>query len=252
MGGLQKKMPLTHIAFLIACLAISGIPPFAGFFSKEEILLASYHSNTIVFMLALFTSMLTAFYMFRLYFLIFWNKTAALHTEHSHQRESPISMLIPLFILSVFSIIAGFASFGNYVSTDGAMLATNLHFLFSISPVLLALTGIAIAALFYYKKNQKSTQLSNQLNAFYLSAKNKFYVDELYLSVTHSFLFNGIGKFSAWFDNTIINGSINGIALLSEVISTEIRPIQSGKLQQYAYLFFVGLMLFALIFICAL
>jgi NADH-quinone oxidoreductase subunit L len=249
MGGLLKKMPITHFSFLIACFAISGLPPFAGFFSKEEILSAAYSSNHIVFAIALFTSMLTAFYMFRLYFLIFWNKPSSIHSEHSNHGESPMNMLIPLVILSACSILAGFVSFGNFVSSDGAVLPSEFHFLFSIFPVSLALLGIGTAALFYYKLNNRTDKVSQQLSIFYQSAKNKFYVDEAYLFITRSFIFNGIGKFSAWFDQVIINGAINGIALVSEVISSEIRPIQSGKLQHYVLLFFVGLMLFAFIFI---
>ncbi len=94
MGGLKKLMPITHITFLIACLAIAGIPPFSGFFSKEEILLAAYNSNKIVYFVALITSALTAFYMFRLYFNIFFHKEAHVHNHHG---EGTWSMKIPLF-----------------------------------------------------------------------------------------------------------------------------------------------------------
>src|SRR6185503_10978136 len=101
--------------FLVACLAIAGIPPFAGFFSKEEILLAASHSNKIVFYVALLTSGLTAFYMFRLYFSIFWNKPTEVHNHHG---EGPFSMKFPLMILAICSILAGVIPFGEYVSAD--------------------------------------------------------------------------------------------------------------------------------------
>ncbi len=99
MGGLRKLMPITHLTFLIACLAIAGIPPFAGFFSKEEILLAAFHSNTFVYGIGLLTAVLTAFYMFRLYFSIFWNKTSSPALSKGegaeHHHEGTISMKLP-------------------------------------------------------------------------------------------------------------------------------------------------------------
>ncbi|MCU0398729.1 MAG: NADH-quinone oxidoreductase subunit L, partial [Cyclobacteriaceae bacterium] len=110
MGGLRKHQPITHIVFLIACLAIAGIPPFAGFFSKDEILSAALASNPVYFGIAAFAAALTAFYMFRLYFLVFWHqdKTYA-HTPH----ESPAIMLIPMILLAIGSVLAGFIPFGN-------------------------------------------------------------------------------------------------------------------------------------------
>src|SRR6478672_1989732 len=112
MGGLRKFMPLTNIAFLIACLAIAGIPPFAGFFSKEEILLAAYQSNKLIYGVALFTSALTAFYMFRLYFSIFWNKSPHSspngYRDITHPAEGTMSMKIPLIILAIGTILVGF------------------------------------------------------------------------------------------------------------------------------------------------
>src|SRR5450432_999332 len=106
MGGLRKIMPVTHISFLIACVAISGIPPFSGFFSKEDILLAAYHTNKLVYVIAVFTSALTAFYMFRLYYVVFWSK--ALPSSTAPHGEATISMKIPLIILAVCSLFAGF------------------------------------------------------------------------------------------------------------------------------------------------
>src|SRR4029077_1362201 len=107
MGGLRKYMPVTHLSFLFACLAIAGIPPFAGFFSKEEILLAAYHSNKLVYAVALFTSGLTAFYMFRLYFSIFWKKpAAAAGPAAGSSHEASISMKIPLVLLAAGALLA--------------------------------------------------------------------------------------------------------------------------------------------------
>ena len=134
MGGLRKYLPITNLSFLIACLAIAGIPPFAGFFSKEEILLAAYNSNKIVYGVALFTSGLTAFYMFRLYFSIFWNKTTEVHNHHG---EGPFSMKFPLMILALCSVLAGLIPFGEYVSSDGTALNLILILCFQLLPLLL-------------------------------------------------------------------------------------------------------------------
>jgi NADH-quinone oxidoreductase subunit L len=114
MGGLRKLMPVTHITFLIACLAIAGVPPLAGFFSKEEILLAAYQHNKIIYGVALATSGLTAFYMFRLYFSIFWNKEHVPHGEH-HSEGGGV-MKIPLILLAVGAVFTGFIPFGKIVT----------------------------------------------------------------------------------------------------------------------------------------
>src|SRR4029078_1568954 len=138
MGGLRKYMPVTHITFLLACLAIAGIPPFAGFFSKEEILLAAYHSNKLVYGFALFTSGLTAFYMFRLYFSIFWRKNPSLFEkargEVDQHGEGTFSMKLPLVILGICTVVAGFIPFGKYVSATGTPLESHFDIRFSILP----------------------------------------------------------------------------------------------------------------------
>src|SRR5687767_2445771 len=128
MGGLRKFMPITHITFLVACLAIAGVPPFAGFFSKEEILLAAYNSNKLVYGVALFTSGLTAFYMFRLYFSIFWKGQSAFAkaTADKGEVEAPFSMKLPLIILAICTAIAGFIPFGKFISADGRPLESHL------------------------------------------------------------------------------------------------------------------------------
>ncbi|HUS01359.1 MAG TPA: NADH-quinone oxidoreductase subunit L, partial [Chitinophagaceae bacterium] len=147
MGGLRKYLPITHITFLIACLAISGVPPFAGFFSKEEILLAAYQHNTIIYWIALITSGLTAFYMFRLYFSIFWNKEAAVHGEH--KSEGGFALMMPLVLLAIGAAAAGFIPFGHFVSSDGTRLETEFHLQFAVVPVALGLAGILIAMWMY-------------------------------------------------------------------------------------------------------
>jgi NADH-quinone oxidoreductase subunit L len=247
MGGLRKLMPVTHLGFLIACLAISGIPPFAGFFSKEGILMATYESNKFIFFIALFTSALTAFYMFRLYFSIFWNKEASM--EHVHHGEGSLSMKLPLIILTVCSIFAGFVPFSKLVTTDGAPLEEHMNLLFSIAPVGLALLAILLAANLYKKQNTRPQQLAHTLGAFYTTAKRKFYIDEVYLFITQKIVFNLIGRPAAWIDRNVIDGSVNMLATVTGKTSQKIKGLQSGSVQNYALYFFSGIAALAVIFI---
>ena len=247
MGGLRKLMPITHITFLIACLAIAGIPPFAGFFSKEEILLAAFHSNKMVFFVALFTSGLTAFYMFRLYFSIFWSKESHVH-ENGHG-EGTLSMKIPLIILAVFAVFAGFFPIASLVTSDGLALATHIDYLFSLTPVALAVAGILLANSLYKSENSKPQSIATTLGGLYKAAHKKFYMDELYLFITQKVIFNLIGKPAAWIDKNIVDGLMNLFADTTAQISDNIKGLQSGKLQQYASYFFVGVLGFMLLFI---
>jgi NADH-quinone oxidoreductase subunit L len=246
MGGLRKYLPITNLSFLIACLAIAGIPPFAGFFSKEEILLAAYHSNKIVYGVALFTSGLTAFYMFRLYFSIFWNK----HTEvHSHHGEGPISMKLPLIILAILSVLAGFIPFGKYVSSDRTALESHFDPMFSIAPVAFGVIGILLAMWMYKKESPKSEKISQSLGGLYKAAYKKFYIDEIYLFITKKIIFNLIGRPAAWIDKNIVDGLMNGIANSTASVSGFIKGIQSGKVQNYAIYFFGGIVALAIVFL---
>ena len=247
MGGLRKLMPITHITFLIACLAIAGIPPFAGFFSKEEILLAAFHSNKMVFFVALFTSGLTAFYMFRLYFSIFWSKESHVH-ENGHG-EGTLSMKIPLIILAVLAVFAGFFPIASLVTSDGLALETHIDYLFSLTPVALAVAGILLASSLYKSENSKPQSIATTLGGLYTAAHKKFYMDELYMFITQKIIFNLIGKPAAWIDKNIVDGLMNLFADTTAQISDNIKGLQSGKLQQYASYFFVGVLGFMLLFI---
>jgi NADH-quinone oxidoreductase subunit L len=246
MGGLRKYMPITHISFLIACLAIAGVPPFAGFFSKEEILLAAYNASMPVYIIALLTSGLTAFYMFRLYFSIFWNKQTDVHGHHG---EGTFSMKLPLIILAICTLAAGFIPFGEFVSADGKPLESHFHLSFSIAPVALGLAGILIAMLMYKKENNKPQQVASALGGLYRSAYKKFYIDELYMFITKNIVFNFIGRPAAWIDKNIVDGLMNGIASGTGKISSLIKNLQSGKIQNYTLYFFGGLAAFLIIFI---
>ena len=247
MGGLRKLMPITHLSFLIACLAIAGIPPFAGFFSKEEILLAAFNSNKLVYGVALFTSGLTAFYMFRLYYSIFWSKEA--HVHDSHHGEGTWSMKLPLIILAIMAVVAGLIPFSNFVTNDGAALETHINYIFSIAPVLLAITGIGLATVLYKNVNAKPDAIANAFGGFYKSAYRKFYIDEVYLFITKKIIFNLIGRPAAWFDKNIVDGFMNLLATVTAKFSELIKGLQSGKVQNYTLYFFGGIVALAVLFI---
>lgn len=246
MGGLRKWMPLTHLAFLIACLAIAGIPPFAGFFSKEEILLATYNKSIWVYAIALITSGLTAFYMFRLYFSIFWRKE---YNGHRHPHEGTMSMKIPLIILAVCSALVGFIPFGKFVSVGNQPQETHFHLMFSILPIIIGVAGILIALLMYKKENDRPQSMAQAFGSFYRASKNKFYMDELYLFVTKNIIFKWVGRPSAWFDRKVVDGSMNEIANLTLETSKAIKGLQSGKVQRYAMYFFGGIAFLIILFV---
>ena len=246
MGGLRKLMPITHITFLIACLAISGIPPFAGFFSKEEILLASSQSNQLVYVVALITSGITAFYMFRLYFSIFWKKES--HVEHRHG-EGSFSMKLPLVVLGICSVFVGLIPFSNYVTAESKSFHVGLHIMFSILPVMLAIAGIALAYIFYQKENNKAEKFYTAISGVYKTAYHKFYIDEVYLFITKKIIFNLIAKPAAWFDKNIIDGLVKATGSLTYQVSFSIKGMQSGKVQHYALYFFAGVISLAVVFL---
>jgi NADH-quinone oxidoreductase subunit L len=247
MGGLRKSMPVTHITFLIACLAIAGIPPFSGFFSKEDILSAAYHSNKIIYVLAVLTSGLTAFYMFRLYYSIFWSKAEP--AMELHQGEGTLSMKIPLIILGICATLAGIVPLSNFVTSDGAPLETHIDLSFSALPVGLAIVGIAFARLMYLRENTLPRTIVSLFGGFYNTVYHKFYIDEIYLFITKKIVFNLIGRPAAWIDKHMVDGFMNWLATLTGKISEMIKGLQSGKVQNYAIYFFGGIIGLAVIFI---
>ena len=245
MGALRKKLPVVHITFLIACLAIAGIPPLAGFFSKDEILAAAYMGNKLVFVVGLLVAGLTAFYMFRLYFLVFWNEPR--YSEEPHR--SSYSMVIPLVILAVGSISAGFLPFGNFVSSDGTSLTSEFHLNIVLMASGLSILGIATAAVLYKSDLSRANKIKETLGGFYQTVYHKFYFDEIYLFITTKIIFNLISRPIAWFDKHIVDGTVNAIAFITDWISEEIKELQSGQVQQYAFVFAGGAILFGLLFL---
>jgi len=249
MGGLRKKLPLTHITFLIACLAIAGVPPLAGFFSKEEILLAAYQNNQHIYWIALITSGLTAFYMFRLYFGIFWNKET--HSHSDGHGEGGFAMMLPLVLLGIGAAMAGFIPFGKFISSDGSPVETKFHLQFAIAPIIAALAGIFAALWLYKRESAGPGNLAASLKGFYRAAFNKFYIDEVYLFITKKVLFNFVGRPAAWVDKNVVDGLVDFTGNSTQIISEKIKKVQSGKVQQYAIYFLTAVIGLALLFIYA-
>jgi NADH-quinone oxidoreductase subunit L len=246
MGGLRKHLPITHATFLIACLAIAGIPPFAGFFSKDEILAAAFEHNKLLWAVEYAVAGLTAFYMFRLYYSVFWGKEQHYHhTPH----EAPYVMTIPLMILALGSIFAGFVPFHNLVTSDGMPFESGIEWIVAGPSIFIAVLGIAIATIFYRKETNIPEKLSASLGGFYKAAYRKFYIDEVYLFITKKIIFNNVSRPIAWFDRHIVDGTMNGVSYVTNSVSDRIKGFQSGQLQQYAWVFVSGAIALALAFI---
>ncbi|HOW25993.1 MAG TPA: NADH-quinone oxidoreductase subunit L [Bacteroidales bacterium] len=246
MGGLRKFLPITHITFLIACLTIAGIPPFSGFFSKDEILAAAWHHNKVLFVVEYLVAGLTAFYMFRLYYSIFHGRQAHYHhTPH----EAPYVMTIPLMFLAAASIFTGFIPFHNLVTSDGMHLETHIEWGIAIPSVLIAAAGIAVATVMYRKESTLPARMASTFRHLYTWSFHKFYIDEVYLFVTKKIIFRYISTPVAWFDRHVVDGTMNGIAWVIEFTSHRIKGFQSGQLQQYAIVFVSGAVLLILVFI---
>jgi len=271
MGGLHKYMKITSWTFLIACMAITGIPPFSGFFSKDEILAAAFHHQPVIFWTLWIVAGLTAFYMFRLYFRIFWNTPKWLKpdvvspegdlvaTEHvsTHSplqgvgghtpHESPWSMTIPLIILAVFSFAGGFISFGKFISSDYMPYEIHIDWLVATLSVVVAVIGIGAAFVLYFKNSKQPEKIAQKLGGFYTATLHKFYLDEVWMWFTQTVIFKYMCMPIAWFDRHIIDGMMNGLAWTTQKSADSIKGLQSGQVQFYAWVFLAGSILIAIL-----
>ncbi|MBU2525025.1 MAG: NADH-quinone oxidoreductase subunit L [Bacteroidetes bacterium] len=246
MGGLRKFMPLTNITFLVAALAISGVPPLAGFWSKDEILVAAFEQNKLIYLVGVLVAGLTAFYIFRIYFGIFWGK----ETQYKHPpQESPASMTIPLVILAFLSIVVGFIPFSEFISADKTGFEGHLNYPLAAIATAVGLIGIGLAFVFYKKENDLSDRFVHAFGQFYTWTFHKFYFDELYLFITKKILFKNVSYPIAYFDKKYVDGSMEGIGNKTVWLSEKIKKIQSGRLQDYAFAFVSGVVVLALIFV---
>ena len=252
MHGLRKHMPITHITFLIGCLAIAGIIPFAGFFSKDEILTAVFGQSIFWYIWMSAVAGLTAFYMFRLYYLIFWWKEHKVPEGHHAPHDQPWTMTLPLVILAVISCVAGFVPFGNLVTWNGHPMFESVNFFtnlgaldWSVASISLAVAIVAIllATVMYKKENPLPAKMKNALPMLWDWCYHRFYWDELYMFITHKIIFGCISKPIAWFDRHVIDGSMDGLAWVTQRISFAIRGLQSGNIQFYVWVYLVGVIL---------
>ena len=251
MGGLRKYMPITHITFLIACLAISGIPPFSGFFSKDEILTACFAYSPAMGWIMTAIAGMTAFYMFRLYYGIFWGtENKQLHAEHT-PHEAPLTMTVPLMVLALITIFCGWAlNFGSYVSADGCDYQIHLDWSVAGTSIVVAIVAIALATFIYARDKQPvADKLASQFSSLHKWAYHRFYMDEVYQFITHRIIFAHISKPIAWFDRHVVDGFFNFLAWGTNALGFEIRGLQSGSVQKYAFVFLLGALLLLFIMI---
>jgi len=254
MGGLSKKLKITFITFLIGCVAIAGIPPFSGFFSKDAILLSAFEKNPVLYGIALFTALLTAFYMFRLLFITFTGKFRGTHEQEHHLHESPAAMTIPLIILAVLSIIGGFVGIpevfmhggdklGDFLSPVIATHAPEHPVSHSTEYMLMGLsTGLVLIMILFAWFKFRNYQRT-EATGFGKVLENKWYVDELYDKV----IVNPLNKFGGFLktviDKSLIDGLVNGAGRLVNYSSRQLRLLQSGQVGNYVLLMVVSMVL---------
>ena len=259
MGGLRKYMPVTHITFLISCLAIAGIPFLSGFSSKEEIITACFAYSPVVGWIMTGVAAMTAFYMFRLYYGIFWGtENKELHAHHV-PHEAPLTMTVPLIVLCVITVgvgvyttLAGFlgwsGSFGSFVTANGCDYTIHFDVQVAATSTIIAILSIALATYIYKGERQPiADRLYKAMPRLHRAAYKRFYMDEVYQFVTHKIIFNLVSKPIAWFDRRVIDGTMNFMAWGTQEVGQTIRPWQSGDVRQYIVWFLTGCVALSLI-----
>ena len=241
MGGLRRYMPVTHATFLIACLAIAGIWPLSGFFSKDEILTACFAFSPVMGWVMTGIAGLTAFYMFRLYYNIFWGReNRELHAAH-RPHEAPLTMTLPLLFLSAVTCVAGFIPFGKLVSSDGTAYAIHIDRGVAGVSLCVAAAAIALATWMYLRERQTvADALAARFRGLHKAAYHRFYIDEVYQFVTHRVIFACISAPVAWFDRHVVDGLMNLVARVTNGAAYVIRDMQSGSVQRYCIWFLGG------------
>ena len=262
MGGLKSKLPITHLTFLLGCIAIAGVPPFSGFFSKDEILMAAYATNPIFYYLGMGGALLTAFYMFRLYSLTFLGNFRGTAHQQEHLHESPTAMTFPLMVLAFFAVVAGFIGIPELFAPNAHALE---HFL---APVFAGSTAIAHAhhiehstewilmgtattiiliVIVYAITKFKKYETAEPNTGIATILENKWYIDELYDTV----IVNPLHWFAGFLKNTIekyvIDGAVNGVGKLVGYGSRQFRLVQSGQVGSYILMMVMALVLFIII-----
>lgn len=248
MGGLRRYMPVTHITFLIACLAIAGIWPLSGFFSKDEILAACFDFSPLMGWTMTAIAGMTAFYMFRLYYCIFWGKeNKELHKAHT-PKESPLTMTLPLVILAVITCVAGFIPFGEFVSSNGTAYHIHIDTTTATISLVVAVCSIVLATFIYARSKQPIAEaLATRFAGLHTAAYNRFYIDKAWLFVTKQIIFRCISTPIAWFDKHIIDGFFNMSARCTAYFAEKIKWMQNSHIQQYCIWFLVGTVVLTII-----
>ena len=263
MGGLRKYMPITHATFLISCLAIAGIPFFSGFSSKDEIITACFEYSPVCGWWMTGVAAMTAFYMFRLYYGIFWGtENKELHAQHT-PHEAPAAMTFPLIFLSIVTVgvgvittLGGFydwswASFGSIVSAAGTAYTVHFDPQVAATSTVIAILSIALATYIYKGEKQPiADKMYRTFPRLHRWAYKRFYMDEVYQYVTHKILFRYVSRPVQWIDEKIINGLIDFTAWGANEAGETIRPWQSGDVRQYAVWFLTGTVALTLLLLC--
>lgn len=248
MGGLKSKIKITFITMLIGTIAISGIPPFSGFFSKDEILAHVFEHNVVLWFFAMLASILTAFYMFRMLYVTFYGKFRGTHEQEHHLHESPPAMTIPLIILAFLSIVGGvlglpeFWHFSNWMSENldsvimrghDSKLTHEVEWLLMGFAVVAAAASIYVAYEIYKKNGLVPNEKENAKQKWKTTIYNKFYIDEIYDSLIRKPIDYLSGVFHKIFDIQIFDGIVNGVGTLAKTAGSYVRLIQNGSITFY-------------------
>ncbi|HEY4618359.1 MAG TPA: NADH-quinone oxidoreductase subunit L [Flavobacterium sp.] len=251
MGGLKKVMTITFVTFLISSLAISGIPPFSGFFSKDEILMVAFEHNKILWFIASLASLMTAFYMFRLLYLTFFNDFRGTAEQKSHLHESPALITFPLIVLAILAALGGLISLpsnswlNEYLSPLFTKVATEEHhfgtseYMLMLIAVIGGLVGIGIAYSKYIKQNLVPEE-DAKIGGFAKVLYNKYYVDEIYDSIFVKSI-NGLSKFFRDNVETTLSTLVFGLGKVTYEIGFQGKKLQNGSIGRYLFVFVLGI-----------
>jgi len=245
MRGLLKQMPITSFTFLIGTLALCGIFPLSGFWSKDEILALAFEHNTILYWIATITSTLTAFYMGRLFWTAFWGKPHA--TSHAH--ESPAVMTIPLIFLAILSVVGGFIGIPHFLYPEAKHLELNMQV--AIVSSVLAVLGLVVS-FFIYSKRPTRDPLEEGLGPIYSVLKNKYYFDAIYGWYIEHIQQKFATLLSLMEQFIIVRLGVHGLTNTANFSGKIFRQLQSGLVQFYAVIFVLGAIAIFLIMVNAL
>ena len=244
MGGLRKKLPVTFAAMTIGVLAIAGIPPFAGFFSKDEILAAAAAVSTPLYVLAVVTAFMTAFYMARLLFVTFMGEPAS-REAYDHAHEVGWFMRLPLLVLAVLSVFSGMwghiFGFGEWVRF-GAAAHEGIDWAIAGSSTVLAVLAMGLAWKIYVAKSWDADELAARCGILYRLSFHKFYIDEIYAALI-KVLVDGIARVLYWLDIYIVDGIVNGLGGMVRLASGWLSPAENGQAQSYAGVYLCGVII---------